>query len=150
MSKLIYPEITSKIRKRSYELYNKLAPLFSEEIYENGLALALNKDGLKVESQKNFIVLYKDIQVGSLFTDLVIEDKIILELKKVLALKPINQAQTISYLKATKKSLALLINFGSMKFEIQSFPNYFLKYKNKDKRFQYDRKDVLKIKENTM
>lgn len=105
MTKLLYPEITSVIRKRSYELYNKLDPLFSEEIYENGLILALQKDGLRVSSQNNFEVLYKDIVIGNMFTDLIVEDKILIELKKETTIQPINQAQIISYLKITQKLL---------------------------------------------
>lgn len=85
---------------------------FLEAIYENSLAILLREEGLKVEQQKDLVVKFKNIIVGKYKTDLIVNDKIILELKAAKKIAPEHEAQLLNYLKATNMELGLLLNFG--------------------------------------
>ena len=116
-------EITEKIIGASYNVANTLGSGFLEKVYENALVVELNLLGLKVESQKSLKVFYKDVCVGEYFADLFVQDEIVVELKSAKTLVSVHQAQLLNYLKATKKKIGLLINFGSPKVEIQRVIN---------------------------
>ena len=111
---LIYEDITYKIRKAIFNVYNFWGPGLYEEIYEKSLVIELEALGLKVESQKSIPVYYrgKKIECGYRL-DLLVEDKIILELKAVDELKAIYKKQLFTYLKITDKRLGLLVNFNT-------------------------------------
>ena len=111
---LIYEDITYKIRKAIFNVYNFWGPGLYEEIYEKSLIVELEALGLKVESQKSIPVYYrgKKIECGYRL-DLLVEDKIILELKAVDELKAIYKKQLFTYLKITDKRLGLLVNFNT-------------------------------------
>lgn len=116
-------EITEKIIGASYTVANALGNGFLEKVYENALVVELNLLGLKVESQRKLEVFYKDICVGEYFADLYVENEVVVELKSAKTLASVHQAQLLNYLKATKKKIGLLINFGSAKVEIQRVIN---------------------------
>ena len=120
---MLYPNITYIIRQTVFDIFNNVVGNWSEEIYENILCDALLEKSLKFERQKEHEVMYKDHRVGLFYTDLIVENKIILELKSVPEIFPLHQAQTISYLKVTGLKLAMLINFGGAKVYIRAFPN---------------------------
>ena len=105
-------ELVYKIRGAVFDIYNNVTGNWKEEVYEDILFDALSDNGLKVERQKEFEVFYKGNRIGLYRTDLIVEDKIILELKAVPEVFPLHEAQTISYLKISGLQLALLINFG--------------------------------------
>lgn len=120
MSKLIYKEnfkyteLTEKIINACLEVHSALGPGFQEIIYRNALVIALRKRGLKVEVEKEFKIVFLGQVVGTYRIDLIVENKVIVELKAIVGEIPtIFKAQVISYMKATGVEVVLLINFGN-------------------------------------
>ncbi len=109
---LKYEEMTDKIIKAFYETYNELGTGFIESVYENALYNVLVNYGLRVEKQKEIQVYFRGDIVGNFRTDLIVENKIILELKAVNKIIPIYEAQLINYLKATEIEVGFIMNFG--------------------------------------
>lgn len=107
-----HSDLTEKIIKCFYSVYNSLGYGFLEKVYENSFAIELKQNGLFAIQQMPIKVFYKDQPVGDYFADLVVENKIIIELKAQEALAPENEAQLLNYLKATKFEIELLLNFG--------------------------------------
>ena len=105
-------ELTNKIICSSYNVHNILGSGFLEKVYENALRLELESLGLSVEQQAPIKVYYKGQLVGEYFADLLIDGKIILELKAVEAIAPIHEIQLKNYLKGSRIEIGLLINFG--------------------------------------
>jgi GxxExxY protein len=111
-TEFIHQELSSEIIKCFYKVYNTLGFGFLEKVYENALRLELIKNGLRVEKQMPITVYYEDHVVGEYFADLVVEKKIILELKAAEDLCEEHELQLINYLKATDYEIGLLLNFG--------------------------------------
>lgn len=109
---LLHKDITEEIISAYYFVYNELGFGFLEKVYENAMLIELKSRGLKVESQKIIKVIFKDSIVGEYFADIIVEDKIILELKSCEALVPEHEVQLFNYLKATNIEVGLLFNFG--------------------------------------
>lgn len=109
---LLHQDITEEIISTYYYVYNELGYGFLEKVYENAMLIELKSRGFKVESQKLIKVYFKDTIVGEYFADIVVNDKIILELKSCEALAPEHEVQLFNYLKATKIEVGLLFNFG--------------------------------------
>lgn len=107
-----YSDITDKIIKAFYKVYNTLGYGFLEKVYENALFIELNNIGLKVTKQEPIKVYYEENEVGIYFADLIIEEKIIIELKTTEELCEEHEFQLINYLKATEIEVGLLLNFG--------------------------------------
>jgi GxxExxY protein len=114
---LLYEELTSQIIKACFEVINELGAGFLESVYQNALVLALRQKGLMVEPQKPIAVIFRGENVGQFYADLLVDEKVIIELKAVSALQPEHQAQLINYLKATGIEVGLLVNFGVSKLE---------------------------------
>jgi len=114
-------DITYKINGAVYEVNKVLGVGFLEKVYEKALLIELRGIGLKAECQVPIKVDYKGQVVGEYFADIVVEDKIILELKAVDSLQKIHEAQILNYLNATKYNIGLLINFRYPKAEIKRF-----------------------------
>ena len=111
---LLYEELTYQIRKAIFNVYNYWGPGLYEDIYEKSLIVELELLGLKVECQKSIPVKYKDIKLKCDYRlDLLVEDKVIIELKAVDELKTIHKKQLLTYLKVTDKRLGLLVNFNT-------------------------------------
>lgn len=102
---------------------NTLGCGFLEKVYENALAWELRNAGLVVAQQRSIVVKYKDVVVGDYAADLVVEDRVIVELKAVKALDPVHVAQCMNYLKAMGLSVCLLLNFGKPRLEIRRIAN---------------------------
>lgn len=114
-------ELVAKIRQVAYELHTYLGTGLLEKVYENGLRHRLEQAGLKVETQKPMKVYDNDgFCLGEYFADLVVEDKVIVELKAVANIANEHYTQILNYLKITGAPAGLLINFGSYKFEIRT------------------------------
>jgi GxxExxY protein len=111
--------ITEKIIGCSYTVGNVLGCGFLEKVYENALAYELRKAGYKVLQQHEIKVYYEGVEVGKYFTDLFVEDCVIVEVKAISSLSDSQKAQCINYLKATKLKIGLLINFGKPRIEIK-------------------------------
>lgn len=107
-----HQEITERIIKAFYKVYNTLGYGFLEKVYENALYVELALDGFSVEKQKKINVYYFGQQVGEYFADIVVDDLIIIELKAHDALIEEHESQLINYLKATEVEVGLLLNFG--------------------------------------
>ncbi len=101
----------------AYEVSNVLGAGFLEKIYERALIRELVLQGLRVQSQVPYSVLYKGQRVGEYVADLLVEDRILVELKCVDSFSNEHLAQCINYLKAAQLRLALLINFQKPKVE---------------------------------
>ncbi|NIV71885.1 GxxExxY protein, partial [Candidatus Saccharibacteria bacterium] len=118
------PEVTYKINKCLFDVYNNLGNIWSEETYENALEIAFNEVGFQCRRQVEFDVYYYNYRVGVYRMDLIMDDMLIIELKALPQIFPVNKAQIISYLKGTKKPIGLLVNFGQeRKVFFQYFPN---------------------------
>jgi GxxExxY protein len=124
-----YPEelelnkITEKIIGCAYKVSGGLGCGFLEKVYENPLAYEMGKAGLKVERQVKLKVKYENIIVGDFTADMLVEDKVLVELKAVKAYDDIHFAQCMNYLKATGFKICLLINFGKPKVEVKRIIN---------------------------
>ena len=112
-------EITYEINGAVFELNRVLGSGFLEKVYQNALMVELKSRGLKAESQVPIKVLYKDNVVGEYIADILVEKKVIVELKTVESLNRIHEAQLLNYLKATGIQLGLLVNFTHPKAEIK-------------------------------
>lgn len=108
----MYKDLTSAIISCFYDVYNTLGYGFLEKVYENALKIELERNGLSVEKQKPIAVYYKDHLVGEYFADLIVENKVILELKTAETICEEHEYQLINYLKATEIEVGLLLNFG--------------------------------------
>ena len=125
---MLHKEITDKIINAYYKVYNTLGYGFLEKVYENALAIELRKSGLKVEQQKNIKVYYETEEVGDYYADLLVEGKVIIELKAAKTIAEDYEAQLVNYLKATTIEVGLLINFGKEpNFKRKIFENRFKK-----------------------
>jgi len=104
--KVIHRELSYRVMQAAFEVHNALGPGFVESVYEAALAHELELRGIPFERQKEVIVRYKGRSVGTHRLDLVVGDKIILELKAVTVLTDAFKQQTLSYLKATGLKLS--------------------------------------------
>lgn len=124
MNELIYKDFSNRIIQCFYNVYNTLGFGFLEKVYENAMMVELRKNGLFAEKQKPIEVYYGDQMVGSYFADIIVESKIILELKAAECLIEEHELQLINYLKATELELGLLLNFGKKpEFKRKIFTN---------------------------
>lgn len=112
MEEYLHQELTSKIISCFYKVYNALGFGFLEKVYENAMLIELNEMRLKTERQKPINVLYNEKLVGEYFADLIVENKVITELKAAETLIEEHELQLINYLKATDIEVGLLLNFG--------------------------------------
>lgn len=109
---MLHGEIKSDIINAFYKVFNTFGYGFLEKVYENAMSQELAGRGHTVKQQMPFQVYYKGKVVGKYFADLLIDDKIILELKTAESIAKEHEAQLINYLKATKAEIGLLLNFG--------------------------------------
>ncbi len=114
-------EITYKINGAIYEVNRVLGYGFLEKVYERALLVELKGCGLKVESQVPIPVFYKKKMVGEYFADIIVENRVIIELKAAKQLDKSHEAQILNYLKATELSIGLLVNFTHPKAVIKRF-----------------------------
>ena len=114
--------LTEKIIGCCFEVHSELGPGFNERIYQNALIIALKEAGLTFETEKDFQVSYEEKKVGSLRLDLIVEDRVIIEIKAVTGKLPaIFKYQLLSYLKVTNLRVGLLVNFGNKSCQVKRF-----------------------------
>jgi GxxExxY protein len=109
---LKYKEPTEKIIKIFYKVYNKLGYGFLEKVYENAMMIEFRKEGIPIASQAPIKVFYENEMIGEYFTDILVDNKVIVEIKAAKNLAVENEAQLLNYLKATNVEVGLLLNFG--------------------------------------
>lgn len=120
---MLFEELTEQIISACFEVSNELGCGFLESVYEKALLIALRDKGFKTEAQIPLKVLFRGQLVGEFFPDILVEDKVLLELKAVKALAPEHMAQVMNYLKATGIEVGFLVNFGNPKLEYRRFNN---------------------------
>lgn len=104
-------ELTKAIIGRAYEVYNEMGYGFLESVYETCLMFELRKADLRVEKQKPIDVYYKGHPVGAFQADLMVDKKIIIELKCIETIRKPHEIQLVNYLNATEMKVGLLLNF---------------------------------------
>jgi GxxExxY protein len=109
---LKYRELTEKIIKIFYKVYNKLGYGFLEKVYENAMMIEFRKEGIPIASQAPIKVFYENEMIGEYFADILVDNKVIVEIKAAKNLAVENEAQLLNYLKATNVEVGLLLNFG--------------------------------------
>jgi GxxExxY protein len=117
--------ITEQIIRAAYQVSNVLGCGFLEKVYENALAYELVKQGLRVQQQWLIDVNYDGSIVGQYVADLLVEEEVLIEVKAIKCLDDIHMAQCLNYLKATGKTISLLLNFGSSKVEVRRIVHRF-------------------------
>jgi GxxExxY protein len=114
---VLYSELSYKIMEVVFEVHNMLGPGFSEKINEEAIVYELELRQIPFERQKAIPVVYKTRQLSSYRIDLIIDKKIILEIKAVASLAEVHKQQLLSYLRASNKRLGILVNLGSERVE---------------------------------
>lgn len=104
--------LTEKIIEIFYKVYNKLGYGFLEKVYENALMIEFFKEGIDAVSQSPISIRYDDQIIGEYYADILVDNKVIIELKAAKILAPEHEAQLLNYLKATDIEVGLLLNFG--------------------------------------
>jgi GxxExxY protein len=107
-----YKELTDRIIKIFYKAYNKLGYGFLEKVYENAMVIELEREGIAAVAQSPINVLYDGKIIGEYFADILVENKVIVEIKAGRQLVEENEAQLLNYLKAIAMEVGLLLNFG--------------------------------------
>jgi len=114
-----YFDLTEKIIGCSYRVYNTMGSGYLEAVYEKCLAIELHSIGVRAEFQKPVDVYYENINVGSYVVDILVDNKLIVELKAVRSLAAVHEVQLVNYLAASRIPLGLLINFGEAKVDVK-------------------------------
>jgi GxxExxY protein len=114
---LLHEELTGRVLEACFEVSNELGCGFLESVYQNALAIALESKGFTPQKEVSLDVQFRNQVVGKFFADIVIESKIIVELKAVKALVPEHCAQVLNYLNGTGIEVGLLVNFGQPRLE---------------------------------
>jgi len=123
---LKHKELSEKIIAAAYKVHKGLGHGFLEKVYKNALAIELEKAGLNYAQEVPLRVSYQGRIVGEYFADIVVDNKIIIEIKALSQIQPVHETQLVNYLKATGINVGLLINFGSsveVKRRIYGFDN---------------------------
>ena len=119
MNGLVHEDLTGRIISHAIEVQKALGPGFLESVYETALLIELRHAGLQVEKQKILPITYRGTIVGEHRLDLLVENKIIVELKAISALEDIHFAIVRSYLKAARLEHGLLLNFATMPLTVK-------------------------------
>jgi len=115
--------LTGLILEACFEVTKELGSGFLESVYEKALLVALKQKDIQAVSQVPLRVKFRNVIVGDFYADLLVEDKVLVELKAVSRVLNEHKAQTINYLKATGIEVGLLINFGNSKLEYHRLHN---------------------------
>jgi len=114
---IIYKDLSYRIVGLAMEVHSKLGPGFLEKVNENALMLLFKKHGIRAKAQVPIKVTFENILIGNYIADILVEEKIILELKSAVSIADAHKAQALNYLKATGLRLAIILNFGTEKLE---------------------------------
>ena len=109
---LLYKDLTNKIIRCFLNVFDELGRGFLESVYENAMMLELHDMGLEAQNQKELKVFYRGEVVGVFRSDIIVENKVLIEIKAARALVPAHDAQLVNYLKVTGIKVGLLLNFG--------------------------------------
>ena len=115
MNKIVHKDLSYQIINAAFGVHNTLGCGFLEKVYENALVINLRKKRINCKQQEAIKVIYENEVVGDYIADILVEDKIILEIKAVDQISDVHRAQVMNYLKATKIKLGIIINFAEPK-----------------------------------
>jgi len=121
VKEFLYKELTGEIIDSACKVHNTLGCGLLEKVYENSLAWEIELRGRKVSLQKEFRVTYRKREVGLYYADLVIDDKVIVEVKAVENIDDIHRAQLLNYLRISSLRIGLIINFANTKLQYKRF-----------------------------
>lgn len=114
--------LTERIIACCFKVHSELGPGFNEKIYHNALKIALRETNLEYQTEKEFQVIFQNKKVGSLKLDLIVEGKVILEVKALAVNIPeVFKYQLLSYLKVSNLHIGLLVNFGNKSCQVKRF-----------------------------
>jgi GxxExxY protein len=116
---ILYKDLSYRIIGLAMEVHRKLGPGFLERVYENSLMVLFKRESIPAVQQAPIKVYFEGEVVGNYVADILVDEKIILELKTVDIITNVHRAQTLNYLKATKKKLAIVLNFAQDKLEYE-------------------------------
>ena len=116
---IIYKELSYQIIGCAMEVHKQLGVGFLESVYEDAFKIELKAKDIPFKSQVKYSIAYKNTYIKDFHCDLIVDDKIVIELKAIKQITDINRAQILNYLKVTKLKLGIIINFGenSLKYE---------------------------------
>lgn len=114
---IIYKDLSYKIIELALEVHNELGCGFLEKVYENALMILFDREGIPAKQQAPADVYFQNKVVGQYFADILVDNKLILELKVVDAIANVHKAQVLNYLRATGIKLGLILNFAKPRFE---------------------------------
>ena len=117
--KMVHGNLAYRVIGLAMEVHNKLGAGFLEKVYENALMVALKREAITAQQQVSVQVQFDGVVVGEYIADILVEGKLILELKTADAITNIHRAQTINYLRATQLHLAIILNFARPKLEYE-------------------------------
>lgn len=121
---ILHKDLTDKILRAFFNVYNTMGHGFSEKVYENSLLIELGKLGLSCQKQKAIKVYYEGQHVGEYFADIIVNETVILELKAGAEIVAEHEAQLLNYLRATNIEVGFLLNFGERpQFKRMAFLN---------------------------
>lgn len=120
---MIHEDLTGKILQACFEVSKELGSGFLESVYEKSLLIALKQKNLQGSAQVPLLVKFRGVIVGEFYADILVEGKVLIELKAVSSLANEHYAQILNYLKATNLEVGMLINFGNPKLEYRRFDN---------------------------
>lgn len=112
-SRLIHSGLTDQILHCFYGVFNELGFGFLESVYHEAMVIALKEAGLSVDSRVRIPVSFRGRQIGQFEADLLVEQRVILELKTTQSIAASHEAQLLNYLKATDIEVGFVLNFGS-------------------------------------
>lgn len=122
---MLHEETTAKILEGCFEVSNELGVGYIESVYENALFVALIQKGLEVQRQAMLKVQFRGVVVGDFKADMIVDSKVLVELKSVESLGKEHYAQILNYLKTTGIEVGLIVNFGSSRLQYRRFENRF-------------------------
>lgn len=109
---LLYEELSNRVLEAYFNVFKHLTTGLLEKVYENALCIEFDEMGIPYERQKRLSVYYKGKVIGEFVADIVVDDKILIELKSIPKLTSANAAQIINYLSITQIKVGYLLNFG--------------------------------------
>lgn len=117
--KILHKDLSYQIIGLAMQAHSKLGYGFLEKIYENAMMVLLRQEGIQTKQQEPITVYFEGQVVGDYYADIVVENKIILELKVAEKIIDVHKAQALNYLKATGLKLAIILNFGKERLEYE-------------------------------
>ena len=118
-AKILYKELSYKIIGLAMQVHREIGPGFLEKVYENAMMVLFRKENIPANNQAPIDVYFESEIVGHYVVDIMVDERIILELKCIQTIANVHRAQVLNYLKATGKQLAIILNFAKKKLEYE-------------------------------